>query len=118
MKSDRAVFVGRWRITSTEGWDKADLDLVVPAYIKFDSRGGGHFQFCALSGDVDYRVSTESDVPLVEWSWLGDDDGTEVCGRGWAYLKADHLVGQIFSHGGDEFPFVASAEKPHKIRRR
>jgi hypothetical protein len=33
------------------------------------------FQFLALSGDIDYRVSTERDPVLVEWSWLGDDDG-------------------------------------------
>ena len=118
MNSGRAAFVGRWRITSIEDWDQADLDLVVPAFIEFDSRGGGGFQFCALSGDIDYRVSTEADRPLIEWSWLGDDDGTETCGRGWAYRENDLLTGRIFAHGGDEFPFDASPERSNKAVRK
>jgi len=101
-----------------EGWTRADLDLVVPAFIEFDSRGGGEFQFCALSGDIDYRVSTEVGRVLIEWSWLGDDDGTEVCGRGWAYREGDVLVGRIFAHGGDEFPFDALPEVPKRISRK
>jgi len=101
-----------------EGWEQSDLDLVVPAFIEFDSREGGGFQFCALSGDMDYRVSTEDDRPLIEWSWLGDDDGTDVAGRGWAYREDESLVGRIFLHGGDEFPFRASQEGPRKTARK
>lgn len=37
---DRNMVVGRWRIVETEMWDREALDLVVPAYIKFDRRAG------------------------------------------------------------------------------
>lgn len=65
-----------------------ELDLLGPAFIEFDSRNGGIFQFVAVSGDIDYRVSTEHDQVMVEWSWLGDDDGEETGGRGWAFAMA------------------------------
>lgn len=29
----------------------------------------------SASRDIDYRVSTERDEVVVEWSWPGDDDG-------------------------------------------
>jgi len=115
MKTDRAAFVGCWRIKSIPGWAKQDLDLVVPAYIEFDTRQGGSFQFCALSGDIDYRVSSEADGPVIEWSWAGDDDGTETSGRGWAHLERGKLVGRLCVHHGEEFTFSAS---PHEARRR
>src|ERR1043166_4379251 len=82
MAGPRNTFVGRWRIASMEMWD--ELDLLGPAFIEFDSRNGGMFQFVAVSGDIDYRISTEGDEAIIEWSWLGDDDGEETGGRGWA----------------------------------
>lgn len=113
----RDVFVGRWRIASMEVWD--ELDLLGPAFIEFDSRNGGMFQFVAVSGDIDYRVSTEHDQVMVEWSWLGDDDGEETGGRGWAVRDGDNLMGRFYIHRSDDSAFVATAEgsRPTKMKR-
>lgn len=34
-----SLIEGRWRIVETELWDREALDLVVPAYIRFDRTG-------------------------------------------------------------------------------
>ena len=117
MAAPRDLFSKRWRITSIEGWDKDDLDLLGPAYIEFDRTGTGGFQLLAISGYIDYRITSEADGPLVEWSWSGDDDGTDTFGRGWARLEVDDLVGRILIHHGDELPFRATPTKPRRIRR-
>jgi hypothetical protein len=116
MASASQQFVGRWRILSMDVWD--DLDLVVPAFIEFDRRNGGAFQFLAVSGDIDYRVSTENETTVVEWSWLGDDDGQDTGGRGWAVREKDKLVGHFFIHGADDSAFVAMrhARRSAKMR--
>ena len=107
MTPPRRVFIGRWRITSIEGWEQPDVDLLGPAFIEFATRNDGEFQFSAVTGEIDYRVSVESDGPVVEWCWAGDDDGSETSGRGWATHEVDKLVGQIFIFGGDDFSFQA-----------
>lgn len=81
-----------------EVWD--ELDLLGPAFIEF--------QFVAVSGDIDYRISTEGDEAIIEWSWLGDDDGEETGGRGWAVREGDNLAGLIYLHRGDDSAFVAT----------
>jgi hypothetical protein len=115
MASGREQFVGRWRIVSMDTWD--GLDLVVPAFIEFDRRNGGAFQFLAVSGDIDYRVSTEHDVIVIEWSWLGDDDGRETGGRGWAVREGDKLVGHFYIHGADDSAFVGTWPAPRSPRK-
>jgi hypothetical protein len=112
MTSPRDAFVGRWRITSMEVWD--ELDLLGPAFIEFDSRNGGMFQFVAVSGDIAYRVSTEEGEAIIEWSWLGDD-GEETGGRGWAVREGNNLAGHIYLHRGDDSAFVATPDGPRRI---
>ena len=92
------------RIVSMEVWD--ELDLLGPAFI----------EFVAVSGDIDYRVSTERDVVIVEWSWLGNDDGEETGGRGWAVRRGDNLVGHFYLHRGDDSAFVATPEGPRRSK--
>ncbi len=114
MASPRDAFVGRWRIVSMEVWD--ELDLLGPAFIEFEPRNGGMFQFVAVSGDIDYRVSTERDEGIVEWSWLGDDDGEETGGRGWAVREGDNLIGHFYLHRGDDSAFVATPGGPRQSK--
>jgi len=117
MARPKDAFVGRWRIASTEVWD--ELDLIGPAFIEFDSRNGGMFQLVAFSGDIDYRISTERNEAIIEWSWLGDDGGEEAGGRGWAVRDGDNLVGHFYLHHGDDSAFVATLEGPrHTARKR
>ena len=98
-------FVGKWRIVETEVWGEDALDLVVPAYIRFDDDDRmGYFQMIAISGSIDCRF----DGDLVEFTWIGDDDGELTGGRGWAKIaKTGTLEGRIFIHQGDDSAFVA-----------
>ncbi len=107
-----AVFEGAWRITEMELWDREAIDLLGPGYFRFDLDGTGECQFIAVRGGLDCRYGERDGQPLVEFSWQGDDDGTEVCGRGWAVIEVDgRLNGRIFFHDGDDSSFVASRSK-------
>src|ERR1700722_13124566 len=100
----KSPFTGRWRIVSVSAWEDEYLDEDVQAFIEFDERGGGSFQFGYIQGQVDYRTANRDGKPAVEFSWEGGDgaDGTPLTGRGWAVLEGDELKGKFFFHGGDE----------------
>ena len=98
------TFAGTWRITETELWDEDALDMAVPAHITFTADGLGHFQMIAVEGGIDCRFEGKR----VEFSWVGDDDGSETNGRGWAEIGKDgKLRGRIYFHQGDDSSFVA-----------
>ena len=99
-------FLGRWRITHMDAWDQEAVDLVVPGYFEF-IEGRGRFQFAAAIGWLDSRFSDSGGVPLVEFSWNGEDENDPVCGRGWAKIEDGKLTGWLFIHQGDESGFVA-----------
>ncbi len=83
MKAPKKL-AGKWRITETEMWDAEELDLVGPAHLTIAADGFGSFQM------------------------VGDDDGSEVSGRGWAEVGRDGVLrGRIYFHQGDESAFVA-----------
>jgi hypothetical protein len=100
-------FRGRWRIVSTDLWDKNDLDRFEAAHITFGSNRMGELNLIAIAASVDYRVGTRDGAPIAEFSWQGDDDGHPASGRGWARLDGQGLVGRLFIHEGDEAGFVA-----------
>ncbi len=107
MKTPRP-FLGTWRITETEVWDKDALDLVAPAHITFEGDGPAYFQMIAVQGDIDARFESNR----VEFSWVGDDDGSESNGRGWAEIGKDgKLRGRIYFHHGDDSSFLATRKK-------
>ena len=48
----------------------------------------------------------------VEFSWVGDDDGEQTNGRGWAEIGKDgKLRGRLYFHQGDDSSFVAQRAK-------
>lgn len=97
-------FIGTWRIVEAELWDEDALDLVVPAHITFEAEGPGHFQMIAVQGGIDPKFEGNR----VEFSWVGDDEGDEASGRGWADIGKDgKLRGRIYFHQGDDSSFVA-----------
>ena len=102
-------FVGRWRIVSASQWEDKYLDEEVEAYIEFDNREDGSFQFGYIQGVLDYREGRRDGQPSAEFSWEGGDgaDGTPLTGRGWAMLKGERLQGMISIHMGDESDFEA-----------
>lgn len=96
-----------------EQWDQEDIDLLGPGYFRFDDEQTGEFQFIAVRGWLDCRYGERDGKPFVEFSWQGDDEGTEASGRGWATVGNDgSLSGQIFLHQGDDSTF--SAKKTEK----
>lgn len=90
-------------------WEDEYLDEEVEAYIEFNAKGGGDFQFGYIQGQIDYRTRTRDGKPAVEFSWEGGDgaDGTALTGRGWAILDGDELHGEFCIHQGDDSEFVA-----------
>ena len=100
-------FIGPWRITATEMWDKHALDLLDPACISFGGHRLGNMKFIAASLDLDYRTGLVGGSPIVEFTFSGEDDRQPTCGRGWARIEREELHGRIYFHCGDESWFVA-----------
>jgi hypothetical protein len=102
--------------TSSEVWDKDALDLVAQAQIRFDGRQG-ELAMIAVHGWLDCRYLERAGRPAVEFSWEGDDEGDQRCGRGWAVLKPDgKLEGRLFFHMGDDSAFSAVRTQAEKKR--
>jgi len=105
----KSLFLGRWHIVSMSMWDEDYLNEEVRAFIQFDDKGGGSFQFGYVRGNIDYREGLRDGQPAAEFSWEGGDgaDGTPLTGRGWAVLREGKLHGMIVIHQGDESEFEA-----------
>jgi hypothetical protein len=111
----RSPFLGRWHIVSMSTWDEDDLNEEVQAFIEFDDKGGGSFQFGYVQGIIDYREGLRDGQPAADFSWEGGDgaDGTPLTGRGWAKLSDEGLHSMIFTHQGDESEFEATRANSH-----
>jgi hypothetical protein len=106
-------FHGRWHIVSMTEWDEDYLNEEVQAFIEFDDKGGGSFQFGYVQGIIDHREGLRDGKPCIEWSWEGNDEMDPAQGRGWAVVAGDRLNGMIFIHLGDESEFEATRATPH-----
>ncbi len=96
--------LGKWRIVEMELWDSDFLDLVEPAYIRFDAQSGGEFVFGAVQGSLHCRYGPGS----VRFTWEGSDEMDPVSGAGDAELDDDGLLtGEIRFHNGDDSTFKA-----------
>ena len=96
--------LGKWRIVEMELWDSDFLDLVEPAYIRFDARGRGEFVFGAVYGSLHCRYGPDS----VRFTWEGSDEMDPAFGAGSAQCAPDgSLTGEICFHRGDESTFKA-----------
>ena len=100
-------FIGKWRITHMEVWDQEFVDLVVPGFIQFDEDNLGKFQFGAVHGFLDCRLESVGKKKRMEFSWRGLDESDETCGRGWAEVESEEMVGRLFIHMGDDSEFCA-----------
>ncbi len=104
MPARESPLVGRWRIVEMELWDADFLDLVEPAYILFEAKGGGEFGFGAVRGGLDCRHSRDG----VSFTWQGFDEMDPASGAGSAKLdQTGALTGEIRFHLGDESTFKA-----------
>ena len=115
-------FIGYWKIARMDEWNAAYIDLVVPGFIEFEMEDGqlmGSFQFGTVRGWLDCRIRDVGDESFVEWSWEGHSDTDPGCGRGWARVEGQKLVGRLFIHCGDDSAFEASRQnRPLPQRRR
>lgn len=114
-------FIGTWHIVSMSAWDEDYLNEEVQAFVEFEPKNVGSFQFGYVQGEIDYRLSNRDAKPIIEFSWEGSDtaDGTPLIGRGWATLNGDELRGMIFFHFGDDSDFVAQrADGKKRARKR
>src|SRR5437867_13038752 len=93
MTRNESLIEGRWRIIETEMWDQQALDLVVPAYIRFDRQGLGEMQLIAIGASIDYRVAVHDGASVLEFSWAGFDEMDATSGRAWARIDGDTLRG-------------------------
>ena len=107
MKKIRNPYLGRWRILEMEQWDKDFIDLVEEGHITFSKKDGGELLFGAVECDLDCRIEKVGDRDRITFSFVGNDEGDEVSGRGWAVLDGDRLRGRIYFHHGDESGFFA-----------
>jgi hypothetical protein len=105
--SDRELVLGTWEIVEMELWRKSTLDLIRPAHLTFESDGMGALGLIAVRGGIDYCVVSRDGQPAVEFSWEGLDERDQRCGRGWALVDGDTMVGRFFFHAGDDSSFIA-----------
>ena len=95
---------GKWRIIEMPDYEADFPDMVEPAYIRFDGKGGGEFAFGCVTGTI--RCS--SDKNDIEFTWDGNDEMEDARGDGWAELQPNgSITGQICFDGGDEANFTA-----------
>lgn len=94
-----SAVIGKWRIFESDLWEASDLDLVEPAYIRFDANGCGAFLFICVSATMLCAYGPNG----VDFDWQGFDEMDEVSGSGDANLSDDGILTITISrHMGDE----------------
>ena len=93
--------IGKWRIISSDMWDRDFLDLVEPAYIVFSPQG--EFVFGAVTGSMDCSFGENTAF----FTWVGSDEMDQVSGSGEAELDDDTLTVNLNRHLGDDAVLVA-----------
>ena len=100
-------FIGKWRIEHMDVWGQDFVDLVTEGHFTFERDGTGMFEFGAVTGDIDWKTDDKKNKDRLHFSWLGDDDGEEKGGRGWAEISENGIKGCIYFHRGDHSLFKA-----------
>lgn len=100
-------FIGKWRITNMDQWDQDYVNEVEPGYIEFKKSGLGSLHFGFIFADIDYRAIKTSDGYYIEFSFSGNDEYDEICGRGKLNQKGKEMDGCLYIHCGDESNFSA-----------
>jgi len=108
-RNENNKYLGRWRIIEMELWDKDFIDLVGQGHITFKPKNQGSLQFGAVDCDLDCRLEKFGDVEVMNFSFVGEDEGDTIWGRGWAVIgRGNRLMGRIYFYQGDDSGFVAS----------
>jgi hypothetical protein len=94
---------GTYEIVEMEQWNKEDIDLVEPGYIRIDGKRGG-LHFICIDGQMDIR---KDQTDGYKFSWDGNDECDPASGFGEFVCDGDTLTGRIYIHDGDVGSFVA-----------
>ena len=101
---------GQWRIVEMPDYEADYLDMMGPAYIFFDGKGGGEFAFGCVTGSLYGAANADA----VDFTWNGNDEMDEALGDGSAQLQPDgSLEGEIRFHCGDQIAFIARRQKTY-----
>ncbi|MFZ5762680.1 MAG: hypothetical protein ACOY8P_07135 [Thermodesulfobacteriota bacterium] len=100
--------LGKWRITEREQWDQDYIDLTEPQHLTVKADGDGELQFGAIEAWIDRRVKPVNGVERREFSFEGEDEGDQICGRRWAEVKGKIMSGRIYFHMGNDSGFMAT----------
>ena len=65
MPTRGSPLLGKWRIVEMELWDTDFVDMLEPAYITFEAKGGGEYLFGAVQGDLDCRYGPDGRLAAV-----------------------------------------------------
>jgi hypothetical protein len=74
---------GKWRIVRMPDYTSDYPDMVEPAYILFDGKGGGEFAFGCVTG----AIHGAGDSDAIAFDWNGNDEMDEASGDGWPSLS-------------------------------
>ncbi len=97
---------GKWRILEMPDYASDYPDMMEPAYILFDGKGGGEFAFGCVTGAI--AGAGDAAATAVDFTWNGNDEMDDASGDGWAELQSDgSITGQISFDRGDEANFIA-----------
>lgn len=94
---------GTYEIVEMELWDKEDIDLVEPGFIRITGNRG-ELQFICVDGQMDIRKDKTGGY---KFSWDGNDECDPASGFGEFVCDGDMLTGRIYFHDGDDSSFVA-----------
>ena len=94
---------GTYEIIEMSEWDKEDIDLVEPGYIRIKGNRGA-LHFICVDGDMDIRKSKSGSY---KFSWEGNDECDPASGFGEFTCDGDTLTGRIYIHDSDDSSFVA-----------
>jgi len=105
-------FLGKWRITEMEQWDRDFIDEEMKGYVKFGDNGESEFHFGYVHGFIEYEIEDEAGRLRLDFSWQGNDEKDEANGRGWARIENDGtMYGKIAFHGGERSWFKGKRMK-------
>ena len=99
--------IGRWRIVKADQWDREYLDLLDPAFIRFDRDGYGELAFGVVTAglNLDYART------VVFFTFEGSAEGDEVSGSGSAELTDNGALEiELSFHNGDDAILKATRE--------
>ena len=96
--------LGTWRIVTTDLWDRSYLDMLQPAFIRFEPTGRGEMRFGCVVATLEADYASDD----AEFTWRGSDELDETSGEGFAELEPDgSIAGEITFASGDTASFKA-----------